>query len=364
MTRADVAKLADVAESTVSRALNDSPLITEGIKKKVRDAACQLGYIPNRQAVLLASSRTMRIGVVLKTYPTFSPFSRSYFPRLLDGILEQAEELGYTLTVVLDKKNGQYKDLSRLVYSKEVDGLIFPAAPLGDPRIGQLIGHKVPLVLISNLSKDCDCVNCDPYEGTREALSHLKALGHSRIGYIGGDLEYWDGKERLRIFKKLTEEQGIVTSIAVGDFSKSSGFKGAGNLLSGAKTPTVIMTASDRCALGVMEYCKNEGISIPHDLSLVGFDNLGPAGDSVPALSTIHNPVTRMGVEAVELLDRRLSGKEILDNTRLLDSAFITRASSGVFRESSGSLPDEFKARTHRLRADGKLLRPSAFKDR
>lgn len=330
VSRAEVAKTAGVAESTVSRALNDSNLISSDVKLRIKEIAAELGYIPNRQAVLLASRKTMRIGLVVRTYKSFSPFTRSYFPRLLDGVLQKAEALGYSVTIVLDKKDDKFKDLSEMIYSKELDGFLFSVTPLDDPRFKDLMSHNVPFVLLNNNIEGASCVNCDPYAGTRDALSHLSYLGHKHVAYINGDINYWDGRERLAVFEKLCTEQGMDYSLFEGNFSKRSGIRAAEKLLRGPRKPTAIMTSSDRCALGVLEYCKKEQIKIPDDLSLIGFDNLGPARDSVPGLSTIHNPVVRMGSEAMDLLYQRLSGA-IKKETRLfIDSGFIIRESTGV----------------------------------
>ena len=333
MTRAEVARAAGVAESTVSRALNDSSLISDEVKKRIKEIASQMGYIPNRQAVLLASNKTMRIGLVVRTYKSFSPFTRSYFPRLLDGVLQQAESLGYSVTIVLDKKGDQYKDLSDMIYSKEVDGFIFSVTPLDDPRFKDLNDHKVPFVLVNNIVEGTNSVSCDPYAGTRDALSHLTALGHRHIGYITGDINYWDGRERLRVFEELCSEKKLRYTLTEGNFSKKSGIAGAETLLKTSDIPTALMAGSDRCALGVMEYCKKEDISIPGDISLIGFDNLGPARDTVPGLSTIHHPVVRMGSDAVELLCSKLNGETRKKTSLLVDSGFIIRGSTGVPHE-------------------------------
>ncbi len=330
VSRTEVAKEAGVAESTVSRALNDSTLITDTVKLRVKEVAARLGYIPNRHAVLLASNRTMRIGLVVKTYKSFPPFSRSYFHRLLDGVLQKAEELGYSITIVLDRKNDKFKELGELIYSREVDGLIFAVAPLDDERFPSLVSQNIPFVMINNYYKDSDCINCDPYDGTLEALIHLEALGHNSIGYITGDGNYWDGKKRLEVFNCLAEKHGISTVVTEGNFSRRSGFEGAKNLLRSGKGPTAIMTGSDRCALGVIEYCKETGLNIPEHVSLVGFDNLGPARDAVPGLSTIHNPVVNMGAEAVVLLDRRLNNPDEKPASLLIGSTFIERQSTGI----------------------------------
>jgi LacI family transcriptional regulator len=328
ISRAHIAKMAGVAESTVSRALNDSPQISQVVKDRVRDIAERMGYIPNRQAVLLARSKTCRIGLVVRTYKSFSPFSRSYFPRLLDGVLMTAEEHGYSITIVLDKAAQVYKDLSLLVRAKEVDGLLFSVTPCKDPRLTELNKKGVPFVLINNMKKGYFCVNCDPEQGMRDAFYHLTALGHKHIAYVHGDTAYWDGITRLRMFKKLAKEHDIRSLITPGNFSRTSGYEAAKEILSLPHRPTLIMCASDRCAIGVMAYCREQGVEIPGEISLIGFDNLGPARDSQPGLTTVHNPVSKLGSEATAMLIDRLEGREVLPH-HLIESGFIVRQSTG-----------------------------------
>ena len=107
--RKDVAKMAGVSESTVSRALSRHPMVSEATKKKVKYAAQALGYVPNRQAAFLAKNKTYRLGLVIPSYKSFPPFSRSYFPALLDGVVLGAEERNYSITVILDKKEDKFK---------------------------------------------------------------------------------------------------------------------------------------------------------------------------------------------------------------------------------------------------------------
>jgi LacI family transcriptional regulator len=320
--------MAGVAESTVSRALNDSPQISQVVKDRVRDIAERIGYIPNRQAVLLARSKTYRIGLVVRTYKSFSPFSRSYFPRLLDGVLMAAEAHGYSITIVLDRAGENYKDLSLLVRAKEVDGLLFSVTPVRDRRLDELQEKNVPFILINNRKKDFFCANCDPERGMRDAFSHIAALGHSRIGYIHGDTDYWDGIIRLKIFRQLAKEYGLDAAIVPGNFSKTSGFEGAGKLLSRRNPPTLIMCASDRCALGVLAWCQENGLEIPKQLSLIGFDNLGPARDTQPGLTTIHNPVVKLGSESTTMLIDLLEEREV-KREHFIESGFIIRHTTG-----------------------------------
>ena len=336
ISRADVARMAGVAESTVSRALNDSSRISEEVKERVRNTAAHLGYVPNRQAALLARNKTFRIGLVVKTYKSFSPFSRAYFPRLLDGVLVRAEERGYSVNVVMDKAGDIYKDLSLLVRSREVDGLIFSVTPLNDDRFADLKKQNVPFVLINNKVAGFHCINCSAEGGMRDAFNHARGLGHRNIGYIAGDTQYYDGSERLRIFRELAGEFNFHTTVIEGNFSKTDGRKTAAELLSDPlQRPTLIMCASDRSALGVLDYCHFAGIRVPEELSLIGFDNLGPARDVSPGLTTVHNPVTRMGQESVDMLVDLLEGRNP-PMYRDAESAFIIRESTSRAMNTPG----------------------------
>lgn len=328
ITRADVAINAGVSESTVSRALSNSSQISEAIKEKVRDVAGNLGYIPNRQAALLAKNKTFRLGLVVRTYKSFTPFSRSYFPRLLDGTLQRAEERGFSITIILDSVDDVPKDLSLPVRSKEVDGLLFSVTPMDDPRYRDLKARDIPFVLVNNRREGYFCVDCDAETGMREAFNHITTLGHRRIAYIAGDPIYWDGKMRLEIFTRLADEYGITATVVPGNFSMTRGREAAGELLERRDPPTLIMCASDRSALGVLSYCRDRGIKIPGNLSLIGFDNLGPARDAVPGLTTINQPISLMGGEATDMLIDILENRSP-EPVRSLKTDFIIRESTG-----------------------------------
>ena len=328
ISRADVAKMAGVAESTVSRALNNSPQISETVKERVRNVAAHLGYVPNRQAALFARNKTFRLGLVVKTYKSFSPFSRAYFPRLLDGVLVRAEEHGYSVSVIMDRAGEAYKDLSLLVKSKEVDGLIFSVTPSNDERLVNLKKQGIPFVLTNNSIRGMYSVNCNSSVGMKDAMNHALGLGHRNIGYIAGDTGYYDGSERLKVYRSLCREFDIRPNVIEGNFSKTDGRKAAEQLLTRRNRPSLVLCASDRSAFGVLDYCRTVGIPVPEKLSLIGFDNLGPARDVSPALTTIHNPITKIGNVAVDILVELLAGGTP-EPHQLVDSGFIIRESTG-----------------------------------
>ena len=312
----------------MSRALNDSPLITEAIKAKVRESARALGYVPSRQAALFARNRSMTIGFVVPEYKAFPPFSRPYFPALLDGAVLGAEERGYSITIILDKVSNKVRDYVALLHSRTVDGLVFSVTPSDYAPFAELVDSGVPFVLINNYHEGVSSVDSLPMPGMRQAFSHAYNLGHRDIGYITGDMRFRNAVDRLAAFETLAAEFGTRSRIAEGDFSRSSGYRGAGRLLEASDRPTMIMTSSDRAALGVMTYCFEKGISVPRDLSVIGYDNLYPAEDLVPSLSTVDHPVSLSGRVGTLLLADLIEGKERGPVERWLDTGFIVREST------------------------------------
>ncbi len=322
--------MAGVAESTVSRALNNSPLITEPIKERVRAAALELGYIPSRQAALFARKRTNTLGFVVPSYESFPPFSRAYFPALLDGVVLAADEADYAVTIVLDKRTHVTEDYFALIRSKTVDGLLFAVTRADfNPFMG-LRERGVPFVLINNYHEGLNSVDALPEPGMRKAFSHACNLGHRQIGYITGDMRFRNATDRLGAFKKLADEFGVESFIAEGNFSKSSGYAASDKLLSAAKAPSIIMTSSDRAAFGVLQYAAAKGIRVPSELSVIGYDNLNPAQDITPALSTVDHPVTELARRATRLLVDVLANHRGEPVQEWLDTGFVVRESTAA----------------------------------
>jgi LacI family transcriptional regulator len=329
-SRADVARRAGVAESTVSRALNDSPLISAPIKEKVRAAAKDLDYIPSRQAALFAKNRTNTIGFVVPGYQSFSPFSRSYFPALLDGVVLESDAAGYSATIILDKQQEGTSDYTALIRSRTVDGLLFAVTRANFEPFAGLRDEGVPFVLINNYQNGLNSVDARPESGMRKAFSHACNLGHRHIGYITGDKRYRNALDRLAVFQELAAEFGVSTSVVEGDFSKTSGLAGAAKLFIGPKPPTLIMTSSDRCAFGVLNYASGRNILVPRELSVIGYDNLPPVRDISPPLSTIIHPVTSLARRATRLLIDILEHRRQEPVQEWLDTDFIVRESTSL----------------------------------
>jgi LacI family transcriptional regulator len=294
----------------------------------VRESALELGYVPSRQAALFARNRSFTIGFVVPEYDSFPTFSRPYFPALLDGAVLGAEERGFSITIVPDKVSKNSRDYYELVKSRTVEGLLFAVTKADYTPFLELGESGMPFVLINNYHEGLSSADARPLPGMRAAFSHAYNLGHRRVGYITGDMCYRNAIDRLAAYELLVGEFKVDSRIVEGDFSRGSGYKCAKRLLEAADPPTVIITSSDREALGVLTYCNEAGIAVPRDLSVIGYDNLYPAQDIVPALSTVDHPVSRLGHMATHLLADLIEGKEEGPRQDFLDTGFVVREST------------------------------------
>jgi LacI family transcriptional regulator len=325
VTRADVAKAAGVAESTVSRALNDSPLISDPIKQKVKRVAHSLGYYPSRTATLFAKNKSFCIGFVCPHYNKIKPFSRAYFPSLLDGVIEGVTERKYQVNIVIDQCFGQYRSYDELINSHAVDGLIFSITDDNFSPIFKLMDTNLPFVLVNNYFQGASSVYARPDKGMHKAMEYLYNNGHTNVGYITGDLNFKNGKDRLSNFENLAHKFHMNPKIVKGNFSKSSGFNAFNNFKD--NMPSVVMAACDRQAFGFMQACTNNDLIIPKDVQVVGYDNFYPAAINNPPLTTISHPIFDMGIRAsnllIDLIERKDQNKQIW-----YDTDFVIRQST------------------------------------
>lgn len=327
VNRAQVAKAINVSESTVSRALNDSPLISEEVKIRVRKKAEELGYYPSRTATLFATGRSYSIGLVVPNFEKILPFTRSYFPSLLDGLLLGATNADYNVGIVVSGKFGKYRNYTELVKSKSFDGLVFAVSPEHEKASAELIKNKIPFVLVNNYCDGASSVYAKPDVGMKKAFLHATSQGHVEIGYIRGDLDYKNGEDRLQTFKELAKQFNMKAHIVDGDFSYHSGydsFEKFGSKL--GKEISLVMTASDRQAFGLIDACKKNNIDVPNQLSVIGYDNF--VSNNPYLLTTVDQPITSMGNEAARLLINMIENKDYSPQQIWVDTDFVIRSTT------------------------------------
>ncbi|HEY8348012.1 MAG TPA: LacI family DNA-binding transcriptional regulator [Symbiobacteriaceae bacterium] len=302
----DVARLAGVAPSTASMALNDHPRISTETKMKVLAAARELNYQPNAMARGLKSRRTESVGLIL------TDIAGPFYSELIKGVEDVAIERGYQL-VISSAHSGREESARRLLAERRTDGLIVLAPNLKDADLAAVASPEFPLVLLDRhlCAPGISCIRVDNVAAASEAVSHLINLGYRSILYVSGPQLSTDNQERLLGFRQALERAGLPFSpdlVVPGDFTEEGGRRAARWILDRPTLPDAVFAANDEMAIGVMEVFLDRGIRIPEDVALVGFDDIRLAAYVRPALTTVRQFKYELGQRAATLLFAMLDG--------------------------------------------------------
>jgi LacI family transcriptional regulator len=314
ITIKDIARMANVSHTTVSRALNNKSRIKNETKEKILAIASELNYQPNFIAKSLVMRRTKTLGLVITN------IANPFYIELAQGIESTARGLGYNIIFC-----STHSDLSTekqhidMLRSKGVDGIIFSSAHMGDPNILTLAEEAFPIVLVNRrtyhpiVREKVDYVGIDNILGGFLAVEHLIRLGHRRIGVIGGSSESSVGFERLEGGKKALITYGleaITDYFLEGDFLKGCGYQGGKQFLRMRERPTAVFAANDYMALGAYQAVIEEGYRVPEDLALIGFNDIEFTATKGVELTTIGQKKYEMGTLAVRILVDKIEGTE------------------------------------------------------
>lgn len=296
----DVAKKSGLSVVTVSRVLNNSSSVRQKNKEKVLQAMKELDYRPNAAARSLARGKTGIIGLMLTT------LHDSFFDAVVNELNGRLMEHGYYLAISVSKS---YEDtVHRPLFAEDrVDGVILLSlSPKDeDEYVMDLAKKKIPFIMIDN-SKPGSAVTSiivDNFRGGYEATRHLIELGHTEIAHIAGPEQFLSSRERERGYETALAEAGLEPwRIERGTFEIPSGYKIAMKWMKEGKLPQAIFAADDYIALGVIDACLNQGIRIPDDVSIVGFDDQVLASEFRPMLTTIRQPADKIAAAGIDLL--------------------------------------------------------------
>ncbi len=326
----DVAKLANVSISTVSRVINNASNVQPETKKKVLDAIKKLNFKPNKIAQSLGGGSFHSIGVV-----SSRSSNQGFVPLILQSIAEVADEKGYE--IILNNSADEMKELEKclsMIESKVVQGLILLSSRINDLLIEKLYELNFPFVVLGKvlneyLANRVYSVDTDNLADCKEALNYLISLGHKRIACIHAPLNYVVSKERLDGYIEAHKEAGIPVDyslVANGGYDINQSYEAAIRLLKTPNPPTAIFATDDIKAVGAYKAMLELGLKIPEDISLIGHNNYDISQITTPPLTTIDVPILQLGKVVTEKLFDLIEGKTT-DVRTILDTKFIVRGS-------------------------------------
>lgn len=324
-----VAEYAGVSISTVSRVLNNYPLVKAETKAKVLQAVEALGYQPNASARGLAANTTGTIAVI------FPKLSGPFFSALIHGAEIATSESGYHLLIygasgtTLDADN---QTLGML--TTKVDGLILASSEVSRCYIRNLQRQNLPVVVLGEepSGTPVDSIQPDNVGGAEKIVTHLIEHGYRRIAMIKGPAARTHASDREHGYRKALQDHGLpcyAELVTAGAFNENSGYTAMRHLLQQDPGPDAVFAASDQMAIGAMAAIHESGLRVPEDIALVGFDDIETAQYLHPPLTTIHQDMLGQGQLAVRMLLARINGTESAVETQILPTALVIRRSCG-----------------------------------
>ncbi len=302
----DIARLAGVSRTTVSRVLNHRPDVDRRTRERVQRIIEDKSYVPSPAATGLAGGRNRLIGMLLPA------FTWPIVPDLVRGITEMLKQTPYELVLYTfndeDLDRDRREVINRLLATQLTAGLLGVYPGRLATQLTQLYHRRVPVVIIDDQQEHVTpWICCDNLAGAYTAVHYLVQLGHRRIAHIQGPPDYLCSHQRHEGYLQALHEAGIEPDpqlVVKGDFLPQSGYTGANLLLDlpAESRPTAIFAAADQMAYGAIRAAEEHGLSIPEDLALVGFDDDAPSAHVLPPLTTVRQPSYEMGQEGIKLL--------------------------------------------------------------
>ncbi len=346
VTLKDVARLAGVSAVTVSNVLNGRPNVSQETRARVQEAVRATGYTANIAARGLAGGRTDTLGMLVPDLST------QYMGEIVRGASDEARRSG--LEMLISTASDLEREHSQVAFLQGItDGLLLLLPRTPDKVLMAVEKAGIPVVIIDHRGTEfmLPSVDVDNYQGARAATEYLLSLGHRRIGFVSGAKGYGASSARLKGYKDALHSAGQPfdkTLVTRGDFMQPGGFAGGKKLLSLPQIPTAIFAASDLMAFGVLEAVREQGLRVPEDIAVVGFDDIPMASQVYPPLSTVRQPLYGMGVVAAQMMITMLRGTSPPHNRITLPTELIVRATT----------PPLERPLLHREKGGGERKRP------
>lgn len=335
VTVADVARRAGVSTASVSRALSGADGVSAAVRERVVAAAQALGYRPNTVARSLRTTRTQTIGLIVPD--VVNPF----FSELAWAVEEAAHRHGYSVILCnANEETARQDGYIDLMLARRVDGLLLTPVLEESSALRAVVRQGVPMVFVDRAvdSIEAPSVRADGSLAISQLVDHLVDLGHERIAVISGPPQTVTGRERLTAFRTAMRAHSLELPeelVRFGNFQADSGRRAAAELLDLDEPPTAVFAIDNLMALGVFQEMRRRGVRTGADMAVAGFDDPPWFQLLDPAMTTVSQPVTRMGVLAVETLIEAIGDGPA--KSHLLDCELVIRASCGETAASSGA---------------------------
>jgi LacI family transcriptional regulator len=303
VTIQDIAQHLNLAVSTVSKALNNYPDVSQQTKDRVIEVARDFGYYPSAPARNLRRRRTDKIGFLF-SFPI--TVISEYVSKLITGAIIAAENEGYNL-ILYPLLENQLENLTRICRAREIDGLLVLNRAGIDQTLAVLEQEAIPFVLVDRRAEQADIsfVSSDHYRGALLIMRHLIGLGHKRIGYTSRPLLGITNRDRLTGYKQVLKEAELPfdeTLVVPTDTDLHSGYDAMNSLLDLPDPPTAVFAIHDLIARECLKAATDRGLRVPEDVAIVGFDNWHFSESTRPPLTSVHTPQTEIGQLATETL--------------------------------------------------------------
>ncbi|UOR11003.1 LacI family DNA-binding transcriptional regulator [Halobacillus amylolyticus] len=316
VTIKDVAKLANVAPSTVSRVIANNPRISEATKKRVKEAMKELGYHPNFSARSLANQNTQAIGIVMPSSGN-SVFQNPFFPEVIRGISAKAHENKYALYMTTGTSEQEmYDGVVDMIQGRRVDGIVLLYSRVDDRIMTYLQESNFPFVVIGKPFRnieDITHIDNDNFRAAQDATEHLIQQQHDRIGFVGGDRGLVVTVDRLLGYEKAIQKAGLTYRddyVVHEEFLEEGGQEAINELMSLEEPPTGLVVTDDLMALGILKTLSEMDIKVPDDISVISFNNVMLSEISTPSLTSVCINIFWLGYEAADSLIEKIKVPE------------------------------------------------------
>ncbi len=327
----EIAKLAGVSRSTVSRVINNDPNVSESTRAKVQSIIDEKHYQPDPVARSLIGGRTRILGLVIPM--AFSSlFSDPFFSLLAQGISSTCTANNYTLMLWLIEPDFDKRASNNILNNRIIDGIIVASNMIDDPLIEGLIARKVPLVVIGRHNNpQVSTVDADNLHGAIIAVRHLLEVGRKNIAIVTGHMDRYSGRDRLTGYKRALRENNLPVldeNIAYGDFTEKGGYLQTKLLISKTDFDGVFV-CSDLMSFGAIAALQEADLRVPEDVSVISFDDIPAAARFQPPLTTIRQPIHQIGAIAAQTLIDQLENDDTATPRRIiLPTELVVRKST------------------------------------